>query len=254
MTNPTGFDTIPQLDWLVESIRVTAFPIDMFQLQTAGWFQAVLGDESEQSSRTRVSVEENGPYPDSEDATLTLRVELGRIDWFLRAATAAPGWDSLGGLGAIRQFTDRLTPWLALAPAIRRLALAPTLLAPVESSLLGYEHLSQLFPMLTLREPENLSDLLLQFNRPTRSAVTGEPLNRLVKSSVALQQTIQLRMNAGGVAQSQSVVPGGRANRLEIDVNTSNDRDVAIPADQLQPLISEMADNTVLIARRGDNP
>lgn len=242
--------------WEVESLRLTAFLIDPVAEQK--WWAELLGGEPERSvtDRRAQTQQDQGSFANNR---LTLLVRGNRVDWVLSPKEdqepSDAGIVSIGlrseSLGA---FVDAMRRWVLLSGPVKRLALGMILLQPVEDRTRGYRELARFLPAIQL-DAERSSDFSYQINRRRRST-TGVPsleINRLSKWSVALFSygTVSVGATAApDFIRSRTV----SALRLELDVNTAQEFEGALPGDKLPPLLEELVDLSVEISEKGDLP
>lgn len=250
----TTSDAIATIPWIVQSVRVTAFPAELVDVagSAAGWYASVFDAEAETTNRRRdVLFEEAGPYGPVEGSTAILHVEPGRIDWFLQAVIdQASQWASVGDVSVVEGFAEQVNRWFAHAPDLRRLALGVILLDPIESLRAGYVSLQPLLPIINFGDPSGLSDFLVQFNRPHTSQITHEPVNRLLKASVASEELLELASGSDGP-------PGRTINRLfavrmEVDTSTYAARSQPFGREMLVPILNELVGYALELAHKGD--
>ncbi len=237
-------------------MRVTAFPSPSAGLENGEWWQATTGAQQEgRVSRPRVAgFEERGPF---ETGALLLSVQPARIDWNFRPAGPSPEDDprppTLGSLAAaLPPFAHVMSRWLALAPAVQRLAFGCVVRLPATTPGEAYRRLIEFLPSVRI-DPDTSSDLFYQINRPrsSRSGIPGLQINRLSKWSVALFQIVRVNVTPAGVQQVMEEHPA-TACHLELDINTAPSFSGDLPRERLAEIFDELAALGVEIALRGD--
>lgn len=249
--------------WLVHSLRLTVFlrqkPVDITQLT---WWDMIAGEESESSiefRKGRTQMREHGPYKGGE---LTLGVVPGRIDWlFGISLLQQQPYDGILSLGAFNDATELFDhvakSWFTIddPPEIDRIAFGAVLIQPVETPDKGYQCLSRYVPGLNI-ELDNLSDFLLQINRPleSSSSVSGVAINRLMKWSVASYLTVEGKLSARRTSTTHIPAKQDYACQLELDINTVPEHDQVLEWEKLAGLFDELVILGQEIAQKGDVP
>jgi hypothetical protein len=247
--------TTPPIDaWQVESMRVTVFPSNVVPIEQSWWDQIVGVPAETVTSRAKA-----GQYQaegDFEARRLTLQIQPGRIDWSVTPIiNAGEEFTSVPVLGpfpdVITSLSKVVSPWLPLAPDVKRLAFGATLLQPVENVRSGYgliqNYLQRFHPDL-----EGASDFLYQINRPRPSGthLPGLSINRLMRWSVQVAKRVMLTL--GGEGAATRTLGDEAACRLELDINTAPDFPGLLPGYQLALLLQETTDLGREIAEKGD--
>jgi hypothetical protein len=204
-------------DWLVESLRLTAFTSDPLSAKGLEWWSALTGSDPESiSSRAGLGVHTaTGTFS---DMNLTLNLAPGRVDWFFYGT---PSEDSLAPtIGSFSKATVRFDEVLPLwldknVVSIQRLALGVIARMPVDDKVSGYRRMAALLPSVNI-DPTNSSELIYQINRPRVSNGTNKlTINRLSKWSVVLLATTQISGHGTNAA-----MPVATFGRVELDMNT----------------------------------
>lgn len=245
-----------EIFWELETLRLTAFPIDPVAVDGLDWWQRVMGSAPDQSSidRRRAALAQLGTLPGEAGlaASLRLVVEPLRVQWDLLppqdAAEPAPvtlgRWDA-----AVPPFQAFMKEWLGIAPALNRLAFGAVLHGKVSDRREGYENLARFLPFPI--DPES-SDFLFQTNKQVGSAsIEGLGLNRLTKWSVATMELVMLPLGVPGTSPVARKTHLGTACRLELDINTAPERTDPLPQDSLAGLWDELEQLGRAIADEG---
>lgn len=258
MTNGRPPERAALSEWVVESLRATAFPSADAQVNANNWWRNVLGEDPEtRVVRPRLGeLQDHGPF---RGAKLTLRVHPTRIDWILASGlpeTEPPaGFPTIGSFEeTCPHFHDLISRWFPLSPALERLAFGAIALLPLASQSDGYLRLSAYLPAVQL-DPVGSSDFFYQVNRPrsSRCKIKGLRINRLSKWSVARMEFKALVLGR----QEELRVIGGEgvfSCRVELDVNTSPDFDGDFASDQSTEIFGELLDLGREILKEGDRP
>jgi hypothetical protein len=241
------------VDWGVETIRVTGFPISTSTGDTEWWGKLI-----SESPETKISRPKEGIYRDEgpfENGKLVLSVQPMRIDWLytvnIQESEVLP---VLGSFHVVQDhFLDIVRRWLKICNPIKRLAFGVILVHPVASREEGYKAISHYLPNVQL-DVVNSSDFLYQINRPRISQTSDVPIiiNRLSKWLVAKVQRLHIDLSVAEKV-SPSILPyeGLHACRLELDINTSPEVD-QLPGEKMVPLFDELVSLAREIAEKGD--
>ncbi len=248
----------PPETWLVESLRLTAFPVAPAFEQSHDWWQGVANGQPETSSekRQKQQREDSGPFGGAE---LALAVDLLRAQWsagpIVNPEELPEGIPNIGPFVERRTwFRDLMGGWLGECNLeIKRLALGVVLIQPVFDRRTTYERLNQYLRRVDLNL--DCTEFLLRFNRlqPTRTHVAGLNINTLTTWSGLKVSIAQFAVALGnpGITQAAMGVPM-HACRLEFDINTDGEYPGPLPQAELQNLWGEFADLALEVATRGD--
>lgn len=243
--------------WQTEILRLTAFPSPTPEIADHNWWASVVG----QAPDTTVVRAKQGDFRAEGPlgaGNLTLRIQPARIEWLFRPSDkqiqATEGLPLIGSFPeTLETFLPLMLRWLTLdtCPLVERLAFGAVLWQPVEDKPTGYRQIINYLPQLQL-EPENVSDLLYQINRPrlSQSGIENLQINRLSKWSVNAVQTIDLLGQALGPYYSPG--PEYVAIRSELDINTSLDFQGELAREQLVQIFQELVDLGREVAEQGD--
>jgi|HubBroStandDraft_2_1064218.scaffolds.fasta_scaffold338677_2 hypothetical protein len=141
--------------------------------------------------------------------------------------------------------------WAAIAsfPSTSRIALGLTLVSPVADRETGYRELASFVDGVP--NADEASDFHYQINypRPSRAGVEGLLINRLAKWSVSAFRLGIFRPGAMATAVGEIK---SHLN-LELDINTSADREERIPKENIESVIKDLLDGALeVVARRRD--
>ncbi len=159
----------------------------------------------------------------SDGLGLEVQTQSGRIDWFVGPWNLAnePPQDHFGPIEpALLELNRVLMPWFGRAGlGCTRLALGMVLMSRTENRTAGYNEIMKLEPTVHFDATGNVSDFMLQLNRPIKSENADMMLNRLIKWSVARIQTVGVSLSAQGGTLS---APSSERYyvRLELDLST----------------------------------
>lgn len=238
------------IDWQIESIRVTAFingQLNPDMLEK--WTREVSENTPSQLNKTPTSFK---CVSRSTVGFLHANWNGNRLDVILSSEkqqnrqAIAPISEATSIFG---QFVDRMPEIGELAP-VDRLAFGLTLTAPVSSDSEGLEKLSPSIPSLNL--PSTARDFLYRVNIPCRSNTSEDlNLNRLATWSVGQAQIIQVELHGDG-SQSQNSVLLPTAIRLELDINTDKDTQLAADVNVVRNLLNELKGIAMNVATIGE--
>jgi len=238
---------IPMAEWHLAVARVSVFLSPDGAVSPTLW-QDVVGEEPETSlvQRATATRTASGPYA---DGSLSLQVQPMRIDWVLEPL---PAMDS-GAMPELGPFPTAAGPLLDLCrfwakteafPSMLRIALGLVLMSPTPDRDSGYRELAELIDGVPT--DGDATDFLYQINKPrdSRRAV-GLRLNRLSKWSVGSYQLI-------GVVAGNPLKGQERCHlRLELDINTPADRDVPLPAENVEAILDDLFDGAIEVCKFG---
>jgi len=254
-TKDTGTD--PR-NWRSESLRVTLFTQGGVELPASDWWLAVVGEPPEsKTERLRESIQTMEGHLGK--AKLILNVIANRVDWILgsdpnldQELTESPNVGPYPD--ALDSFGDKIFPWVKTGPALTRFAWGMTLSQPVPDRVAGYRKLQEFLPSLKL-DPENSSDLLYQINRPRKSKIVeGLAVNRLQKWSVIALHTLRFQVGATQAQVQQRLDEVVHGCRVELDINTSENRTEVLPKERVGDLLQELVRLGDEILTKGDIP
>lgn len=247
--------------WQVFAMQLIAFPIGPALGTGAGWWEAV-ADQADPESTTRRGEREDKGIVDGR--TLTLKVEFNRILW-TASATSEPAnaeqqtieMPTAGPFPLVKDwFVGLMDGWLnGLQMPVKRLAFATSLLRRADSHEASYLHVAQYLRGRVNLDPVS-SDFLYRINRKRTWAGVNPALtiNRLSTWSNKV-----LSVHAGEIAPGAQVQPPGHAiqdgvyyTAVDIDVNSSHERQEVIGQASLVPLFRELTTMANEIAARGD--
>lgn len=244
------------INWQVELLRLTIFratPTD----QVVPLWENLTGEKPvkvDSQPRTNI-IHEEGPYM---DGTLIHVSNPIRIDWFLTPGEEQMRESAFPILGPFAEIKDNfiqlMSKWLIseMVPDTKRMALGNTILLPLNSKELAYKQLSSLLSRVDL-DVKNSTDFLYQINRPmkSRSNIPALEINRLSKWSAARIVGMGLFFDA----KPEVITDTPKeyfACRLELDINTTQNRDQKFSKDETIMILKELSDLTDEIAEKGD--
>ena len=247
---------LPISEWMVETLRLTAFPVTPAEVNLRSWWNDVFGEpphsiaEEPRIGRSRIS----GPF---RTGTALLQAQVpARIDWLLTmGGTGEEEVPSLGSYIPNRDaFREVITRWFHLpdCPVLNRFAFGAILTYPVADVETGYAQLQDYLPNVRL-DPAHSEDFQYRINRPRDSAeMVGLRINRLSTWSVMYFQPVSMQIGPEGISQ----LTGTRsfACRLELDINTAPDENITVPPDALPSVFQELVTLANEIIREGDIP
>jgi hypothetical protein len=243
-------------DWLVETLRLTAFPQDGTPVDHETWWAEVFGEAPDETSEElrRGRSTTRATYGAGE---LVLQILPGRVDWLLTAGGPDDGemptvGSYIQNLGAFLEFAHR---WFALeeCPVLNRLAFGAILHHPVQDRETGYRQLQPYLPAVEL-DPLNSSDFQYRINRPrdSRTQIPALRINRLSAWSVAAFRHAVLYVGMEPVTPLAG--PPSYSCRIELDINTAPDPDITLGREELPFVFDELVGLAREIIEEGDIP
>jgi hypothetical protein len=258
MSNELGRASVR--DWEVESLRVTAFPTQNAEVKPDDWWQVVTGTEAE-TQLVQAKLGEKRFQGNFAGGQLTLRVQPGRIDWFLGRAVNAEQQaigEMISTVGRFDEtcsrFTELVERWLPISPPLHRIAFGGAILLPVADRVTGYKRLVPYLPSVKI-DPVGSRDLLYRINRPrmSQTGIKDLQLNRLSTWAVGSFEFKALSISGG---QTSIVTPGERTFvcKVDIDINTAAEFSGEFVPDQLRETLNELVQLGNEIIEKGDIP
>ncbi len=240
--------------WDAENFRVTFFV-------TSEWAQRPLfidvtgAPPSESIARPQLQLlQETGSVFGS---NLTVSQQPGRIDMILgssmqtaqlfQGAPTQP-FPQIGPLHETIANFDKLASLFGKIPAgIFRVAYAISLIRQLDNITMAMEALKNYVHSLDFN-PQSDTDLVYQINRPGALA-DGTKINRLRRWEVIESRVLSVMAQIGGVGPPPLAVYAARAY---IDISTSADNTVSLPANQIPLVIDQLRSFALEIAEEGD--
>lgn len=255
-TKDSGIDI---KNWRAESLRLTLFAQAGVELPANDWWLAVVGEPPEsKTERLRESLQTMEGHLGK--AKLILNVFANRVDWLVgfdpnldQELVESP---NIGPYPeALDLFGGKIFPWLLKgSPGVTRIAWGAALSQPVGDRVAGYRKLQEYLPSLKI-DSENSSDLLYQINRPRKSKVIeGLTVNRLQKWAVLAVHTLRVPIGATQVQVQERLSPVEHRCRVELDINTAEDRSDALPKERVSDQLLELVKIGDEILTNGDIP
>jgi hypothetical protein len=251
-------DLLPLSGWLVNALRLTAFPHPPTGGDLSSWWLDVI-EEQPDGDTAEPKLGRRRLESSFEGGKLTLAMQPGRIDWRFSAAEPDFETSEISHLGPLPRtlevFRGITSRWFETEsyPTVLRLAFGAVLLYPVDSRELGYQQLDRYLPSVQL-DPADSSDFLYQINRPRDSAL-GIPalrINRLSKWSVFRGDMTRFIIGPAGPTMESR--PAHYACRLELDINTVSEFREGFDQEQSSRIFHELIDLGQEIISRGDIP
>lgn len=243
---------------LAEIMRFSVFTPavrDHLQVPVDAWWHAITGSSPEQIARSGAntfSALAEGPFS---NGRLAVAASPGRVDCQLAPAlpTAAPReWPNLGTWPeCLDALVSPVRAWLPAIQPIARLAFGVIIAKSVADRPTGYRQIESALSELQIRLPSDLSDFLIQLNRPiAASHAPGMTINRLSRWGVALLAPvmIQLAVVLPNVQMQTPQADAGltrqqlHALRVELDFNTAAEWTQPIAPESAQALLDELTD------------
>ncbi len=243
--------------WQAQYLRLIAFPTEPAFDHSRGWWRDLTGAEPQSSTERRLKLEreDSGPHAGVE---LSLAVDPLRVQWTaalpVDIANPPEGIPVIGPFLERRDwFRDLMMHWLdVMGRPIKRLALAGILIIPVDNRGAAYERLNQYLRWVEI-DP-NSRDFLYRINRalPNSRVVGDVAINRLMTWAAVVQIYLRQVIMPGNLDATQFVRGESLGVLLDLDINTTAERQTPLPQDRLGPLFAELIDEARDIARDGD--
>lgn len=231
--------------WRAVQIRITFFSDKIEESAVSKWWEAVIGEPSEQKSilPKQNLYQEQGNYC---KGRLVLSVHLNKVDWLYIPIEGEFYIDSF--LDSQEVFSELMPKLYKTFPPINRFAVGYILQVPVNSRKEGYEFLAELLPSVKI-DVDKSSDFIYQINRPrnTTTGIANLSINRLMKWSVGVVKQFAL---SSGVFEFSN--PENSFSRLELDLNTSAEYAGALPQDKISSIYFECVGLAKEIMINGD--
>jgi len=243
--------TSNNIDWQIESIRVTAFvngSLNPDMLET--WIGEVSENSPSQINKTPSSFI---GVSRSTAGFLRTNWNANRLDVKLSSEqpqnrqTIAPMSEATS---LFSRFVDRI-PEIGELALIDRLAIGLVLSFQVPNESEGLKILSTSIVGLNL--PESARDFLYRVNHPCKSCTVDDlSLNRLATWSVGKVQVIRFQINPDGSQDQQTISEAPPAIRLELDINTDQAVQLGADLERLGNLLEELKTIALNVASGGE--
>lgn len=245
--------TPPSIPWLAESLRYTSFIPGMIEADPRSWWDATTGTDPD-----KIQIE---PKSDSqtiegivEEKRIVLHFTRSRVNWYWTPnETQLLGEFPIRSIGeyenALPEYLEMIDRWLSLGelPDFQRIASGAVLIYPVVSLEEGYDRLQGLIPSLSL-DPSASTEFEYSINRPIEVSVNDEQIqiNRLSKWSAKNYKVLSI--------DSQCIQHEAQQHlcRLELDINSSQDRVDALPRQEIPTLFHQLVDLGIQISEHGE--
>lgn len=231
------------VQWQVESLRFTLFYDAVTQQHpVANLWQTITGLPP--YNRTERPQEglliEEGQWNDN---ALTTTIRPDRIDITIGAvASSLPILPNIGNIDIIASILNELMDKIPFENAIR-LAFGAVLLHPEQDHYNAYQSLAEFLPHIKI-DPES-REFLYRINFPAQSKYDPSiEINRLRTWSVVVLRFINIVSDKQNVKELFTT-------RLELDINTHQDRILSSSSVNMHQLMRELVDEAVAIAGEG---
>ena len=236
-------------NWQVENLRITVFPVNTPNFPVDRSWELSIGERPDnlqvKSSGQETREVEYG------NGRIFLIKQLDRVEW---RYVSKPTDDSLG-LPIVGDFAEELellvdfsNNWLnsIIRVPLNRLAFGAVLLCPVTTVQRGYDLLKEFLPQFDLVD---VRDFIYRVNRRRASSVEiGLPINRLSSWNVTTVKLVDVAVEQ----QASSVLNSHVATRLELDINTAQERIEPLPSVQINDIFQELVAWGREISEQGD--
>ena len=245
--------TPPSIPWLAESLRYTSFIPGRIEADPRSWWDATTATDPD-----KIQIE---PKSDSqtiegivEEKRIVLHFTRSRVNWYWAPnETQLLGEFPIRSIGeyenALPEYLEMIDRWLSLEelPDFQRIAFGAVLIYPVASLEEGYTRLQGLIPSLSI-DPSASTEFEYSINRPIEISVNDEQIqiNRLSKWSMKNYKVLSINPQGTQHAAQQHLC------RLELDINSSQDRVGALPRREIPTLFHQLVDLGKQISEHGE--
>jgi hypothetical protein len=251
-------DTRLAIDWRVELLRCTAFPMPMFEGSAEEIFRLVTQAAPNQVAENRQQARQTAAG-EFANAKLDVIKQPGRIDVLCSAIEelrTSEGSRTLGNWGdAVESFDRGIRKWLRTRPDLQRLAFGAICQYAVADRKSAYSVLNRLLPSIDI-DVDHSTDLFYQINRPRLANFENSfscKINRLSKWSAAtvVLQTVIIPTAEGGAPLPTFAVPVQNYCRAELDINTDAEIN-QLPSQHLEGVWDKLTTFAAEILSKGD--
>ncbi len=231
--------------WLVQTYRMTAFPMSLDNLDNLYKWKDIVGEEPEKrSSQPKIkATQESGEF---KNGLLILKIMHNRIDC-LYDSIIKPNIipDIIPNIGLFSEtldtFKNVVNKWLESSPNLTRFAFGVHLLNPAESHEDAYLMLDHFLHSIKV-EPDT-SDFSYTVNRKRSSKI----VQNLMVNRLCQWRAIRLNLKINELELEPKY-----ACSLDIDINTTVEFEGELKAEELSPLFNEFTDMAIEISKSGD--
>ncbi len=239
-------------DWQVEAMRITVFPIDIESVSVSTLWDSLIREEPDEIHFQKGKIDAREAK--FGNGRMVLAKQTDRIDWrYLSSPDSDADRLQLPIIGKLEEelntFTNWANAWFASPDmiSIKRLAFGAILLCPVSTVEKGNSVLGGFLPDMNLN---NARDFNYQVNRRRNSKVDPEiEINRLCKWSVYSDRLVTVAMNPMQAPQFSNL---RIASRLELDINTFQERTESLHSQSLSEMYKELVNMGLEISASGD--
>ena len=234
---------------------MTAFPLEPIDPSQTQYWKALTGEPptvSQMRPRDQ-TLTEYGPFLGGQ---FSVEVNPIRIIWRLAfdPGDTAKNIPSIGTFeNSQHEFSALMQRWLGDCPPIKRLAFGAVLFCLTESQNAAFAKLNELLPSVEV-DSENTRDFIYRINRRRQSQVIDEELdiNRLTTWSV--NQIAGVKIEVGDETGIHATRDSRYFSRLELDINSAQERNVELERTKLSELFAELIALGNEIAVSGEIP
>jgi hypothetical protein len=241
------------INWNIESIRVTAFHRGTFNTRSLEtWLETTSENVPTQVNKTAASFSGVSRSPDG----FFIRADWNGNRFDVMLTPVQPETVAyLAPFNEARRLFDRFVdsvPHIESLPAVDRIALGVILTASVDDEGQGINLLRPAIHGLQI-DPR-ARDFLYRVNYPSESRNReGVNINRLATWSVGKVQTIQIQLRPNGSQIQETVNEMPTAIRLELDINTDKSIRLEANSEVIAQFLSEMEVVATNIANNGES-
>ncbi len=242
-------------DWQVEALRITVFPSDIEGVSSQKLWDLLMFEEPDEIHVQKGQIDAREVKYGN--GRMILSKQTDRVDWrYLSIPDENIDSAHLPIIGSLdeelKTFVKLVNKWFDTPDmiSIKRLAFGAVLLCPVNTVEEGNSVLGGLLHNINLK---NAREFNYQVNRRRKSVVDPEvEINRLNKWNVYSGQLVSVSVNSMQAPQIIASSDLRIASRLELDINTFQERTESLPPDTLKALFNELVEWGLEISKKGD--
>lgn len=244
-----------RMEWRAQHLRMIAFPAEPLTGEQ-NWWEELTGSQPETSVRKPQKREDSGFF---DGLALSLEIDPFRVKWTAGVRVDLENlpneFPTLGPVIERRDWLiDLMGRWLQIAPPIKRLAFAASLLQFVDSKEEAYRRLDQY--LHGVQVDTDTSDFMYRVNRrrDSQTGIVGLRVNRLCTWAAAkLTFGLQALEQRSGETRSVPIQEKQDACMLDLDINTIPDfPGPELPRNALVQVFTELVDIGLCVAEQGD--
>ncbi len=244
----------PSIPWLAESLRYTSFIPGRVETDLRSWWDSTTGVDPDKI-QTEPKSDSQTVEGTVEGKKIILQFTQSRVNWiWAPSEIELLGEFPLRHIGEFKnvlpEYLDLLDRWFSIKdlPEFHRIAFGAVLIYPVASLEEGYTRLQDQIPSLSL-DPSVSTEVEYSINRPITLTVNDDPfeINRLTKWSMKNYKVIAIEPQGTQHEAQQHLC------RLELDINSTQDRASPVPEKEIPALFHGLVDLGVQISDDGES-